>query len=72
MPHFITPRDNTNEASWLDGEPGTRPHRLEIDGKEASPREYARVMGAQGGHPSEEEIQADLEQHASRPFRLWR
>jgi hypothetical protein len=38
--------ENACEAAHIDGEAGTREHYLEIDGREATPREYARVMAS--------------------------
>lgn len=59
-------------ADSIEGEAGTREHELIIDGREATPREYARVMAAQPYEWSEEEIQADIERHAPKPFKFWR
>jgi hypothetical protein len=59
----------THDTSYSDG---TRSHLLTIDGGEAGDFEYARIMTSQGEQPSEEEIQADLEQFAPRPFSMWR
>ncbi len=64
--------NRNNEESWVDGEPGTRQYYLEIDGKEASPRDYARVMAAQPYPWTEQEIEAAAAENAPRPFRLWR
>jgi hypothetical protein len=58
-----------NDTSSLDG---TRTHLLISNGVESSDREYARVMNAQPYEWTEEEIQAALQENASRPFRLLR
>lgn len=63
-----TSNENENE----DGGASARRHSLQIGGKEASPREYARVMNAQPPQYSEDEIQAALEENASRPFSILR
>ena len=56
-----------------DGDEATnRAHVLIINGKEASPREYARVMLAQPAQLTETEIKRDQEAFAPRPFRLER
>ena len=64
------PFEQPSEEARLDGEPGTRAHLLIVDGKEASPREYARVMAAQPYPWSEDEIEADLARYHRPPFRL--
>lgn len=61
---------NTTAAA-IDGEAGTREHLLIIDGEEATPREYARVMAAQPYEWTEAEIQQDMERFAPRPFQFW-
>ncbi|GCE32235.1 hypothetical protein KDA_77190 [Dictyobacter alpinus] len=58
------------EARRQDLEAGTRPHRLEIAGREATPREYARVMAAQGTPPTEAEIKRDQKCYAPKPFKI--
>jgi hypothetical protein len=58
------------EQARQDGEVGTRPHYLEVNGHEATPREYARVVAAQPYQPLEEEIKRDQARYAPRPFNL--
>jgi len=61
------------EAARQDGdEAANRPHYLQMNGKLATPAEYARVMLAQPKEPSEEDIQRDLAAYAPHPFNLFK
>lgn len=58
-----------NDTSYADG---SRKHLLITSGGEATDQEYVRVMLAKPTEYSEDEIQAALQENASRPFSIFR
>lgn len=70
--HIDNRMSDNNDEFAMDGGASVHRHSLRIEGREATPREYARVMNAQSPDYSEEEIQVALQENATRPFSILR